>query len=214
MKQICFLLLKLSQQKQTNMSNDAFFPFFTLYFLFSWTNIGISYTSWQKLQCKQADMTVWILFNSATHTRTHTRLVNTDLLVPPRSMCRPSGWTPVSINRNWGKVSQLRHRARHQADKVQWRAPTPIPTHTHTYTAIKYALSLAAQINNRPTSWWDFKWALICWELSLVTIDERRKNDRTRDGLNKHQETIRDKDGETERERQRIEKNRTELWDA
>lgn len=30
---------------------------------------------------------------------------------------------------------------------------------------------------------------------------ERRKNDRTRDGLNKHQETIRDKDGETERER-------------
>lgn len=45
----------------------------------------------------------------------------------------------------------------------------------------------------------------------MVMIDERRKNDRTRDGLNKHQETIRDKDGETERERQRIEKNRTEL---
>lgn len=154
------------------------------------------------------------LIQQHTHAHTHTRLVNTDLLVPPRSMWRPSGWTPVSINRNWGKVSQLRHRARHQADKVQWRAPTPIPTHTHTYTAIKYALSLAAQINNRPTSWWDFKWALICWELSLVTIDERRKNDRTRDGLNKHQETIRDKDGETERERQRIEKNRTELWDA
>lgn len=34
----------------------------------------------------------------------------------------------------------------------------------------------------------------------MVTIDERRKNDRTRDGLNKHQETTRDKDGETERE--------------
>lgn len=45
----------------------------------------------------------------------------------------------------------------------------------------------------------------------MVTIDERRKNDRTRDRLNKHQETIRDKDGETERERQKIKNNRTDL---
>lgn len=44
-----------------------------------------------------------------------------------------------------------------------------------------------------------------------MTIDERRKNDRTSDRLNKHQETIGEKDRETKRERQRIENNRTDL---
>lgn len=136
MKQICFLLLKLSQQKQANMSNDAFFLFLLCISCFHEQILAFRT---QADRSYNVNRLIWqfesYLIQQHTHAHTHTRLVNTDLLVPPRSMCRPSGWTPVSINRNWGKVSQLRHRARHQADKVQWRAPHPHP-HPNTYTHI------------------------------------------------------------------------------